>query len=152
VAKSIAEVLALIATADVFVGHVFYADMARHASKLKLIQVVGAGFEGVDLDAVPKGVGVFNNYGHENAVAEWVLMVLLALDRRVLAADRTLRGGSWEISGRHGMSYPDLEGRTVGVIGMGRIGKRVIELAKAFHINAMAGRSLGWRLAAETVS
>jgi phosphoglycerate dehydrogenase-like enzyme len=150
VAKSIAEVPALIATADVFVGHVFNADMARHARKLQLIQVIGAGFEGVDLDAVPKGVTVCNTYEHENAVAEWVLMAMLALDRRMLAADRTLRGGSWEMSGRHGMSYPGLEGRTVGVIGMGRIGKRVIELAKAFHMNTIAATRTPIPLDSET--
>jgi phosphoglycerate dehydrogenase-like enzyme len=138
VASSLAEVPSLIADADVFVGHVFNAEIARNADRLKLIQVIGAGFEGVDLAAVPKGVTVCNNYEHENAVAEWVLMAMLALDRQLLAADRTLRGGSWEMSGRHGMSYPGLEGRTVGVIGMGRIGKRVIELAKAFRMNTMA--------------
>ena len=63
--------------------------------------------ERIALDAVPKGVVVCNNFEHENAVSEWVLMAMIALDRQLLRADKTLRAGSWEMSGRYGTTYTE---------------------------------------------
>jgi phosphoglycerate dehydrogenase-like enzyme len=123
---------------DVLVAIEFNAEMARHADQLKLIHSPGAGYERIALEAVPTGVVVCNNFEHENAVAEWVLMAMIALDRQVLRADRTLRAGSWAMSGRHGATYPGLQDRTVGVIGLGRIGRRIVELAKAFRMHIIA--------------
>lgn len=128
----------LIEGVDVLVAIEFNAEMSRHADQLKLIHCPGAGYERIALEAVPKGVVVCNNFEHENAVAEWVLMAMIALDRQVLKADRTLRAGSWIMSGRHGATYPGLQDRTVGVIGLGRIGRRVGELAKAFGMRIIA--------------
>jgi phosphoglycerate dehydrogenase-like enzyme len=138
VADGTSDLPRLMSGVDVFVGHEFNQEMACNADTLKLIQVIGAGYERVDLSSVPKGVAVCNNFEHENAVAEWVLMAMIALDRQVLRADRTLRAGSWEMSGRHGMKHPGLQDRTVGVIGLGRVGQRVIALAKAFHMRTVA--------------
>ena len=128
----------LISGVDVLVAIEFNAEMARYADRLKLIHSPGAGYERISLDAVPKGAVVCNSFEHENAVAEWVLMAMIALDRQLLRADRTLRDGNWEMSGRYGATYPGLQDRTVGVIGLGRIGRRVIELAKAFRMRTVA--------------
>jgi phosphoglycerate dehydrogenase-like enzyme len=136
-ANSSAEFPPLMPGIDVLVTIDFNQEMARLADTLKLIHVPGAGYERIDLDAVPKGVVVCNNFEHENAVAEWVLMAMIALDRRVVRADLTLRAGSWEMGGRHGAMYPGLQDQTVGVIGLGRIGRRVIELARAFKMRTI---------------
>ena len=112
--------------------------MGEAATHLKLIQCAGAGYDKIDLEAVPEGCVVANVYEHEKPVAEWVMMAMIALDRKVIQADRTLRGGSWELSPFHNNIYPELEGRTLGIIGLGRIGRRVAELAKAFNMRLIA--------------
>ena len=66
------------------------------------------------------------------------MMAMIALDRKVIQADRTLRDGSWEMSPFHNNIYPELEGRTLGIIGLGRIGRRVAELATAFNMHLIA--------------
>jgi phosphoglycerate dehydrogenase-like enzyme len=122
---------------DVIIAHNFNREMAESADALKLVQNPGAGYELLDLDAVPPGVWVCNAYGHEGAVSEWVLMAMIALDRRLFAADRTLRAGSWELSGRHGTFTPGLSGQTLGIIGFGRIGKRLAAMAQTFGMRVI---------------
>jgi phosphoglycerate dehydrogenase-like enzyme len=133
-ADSSAELLDLMSGSDVLAHDEFNKDMARQAGSLKLIHTSGAGYDRIEFAAVPRGVFVCNNFEHENAVAEWVLMAMIAQDRQVMKADRTLRAGSWEMGARHGAVYPGLQGQMVGVIGFGRIGRRVIELARTFQM------------------
>jgi phosphoglycerate dehydrogenase-like enzyme len=123
---------------DVVIAHNFNREMAKSADALKLIQNPGAGYELIELEAVPPGVCVCNAYGHEGAVSEWVLMAMIALDRRLFTADRTLRAGSWELSGRHGIFSPGLAGQTLGIVGFGRIGKRLAAIAQTFGMRVIS--------------
>ena len=82
-------------------------------------------------------------FEHEQAMAEWTVMAMLALIRDLVVLDRDLRRGEWHLppSGSRagpGVRPRDLRGRTVGVIGLGHIGGRVAELGRALRMRAIA--------------
>jgi phosphoglycerate dehydrogenase-like enzyme len=105
------------------------------AGRLRLVQALSAGADRVDRAAVPPGCTLCNLFGHEQAIAEWVLMAMLALSRRLLTYDRRLREGDWASD----LSWePELAGRVVATIGYGHIGRRVAELAHALGMDAVA--------------
>jgi phosphoglycerate dehydrogenase-like enzyme len=107
----------------------------RHATRLRLVQATSAGADRVDPAALPSGAVLCNAYAHEDAIAEWVLMAVLALTRRLLVYDRRLRDGDWS----RGLALErELRGRTLGAIGYGHIGRRVAELGLAFGMDAVA--------------
>jgi C-terminal binding protein len=90
--------------------------------RVRAIIRCGVGTDNVDLQAAgQRGIVVCNvpDYGTEE-VADHALMMLLAIARRLLPADRAIREGRWELLGVFGT--PRLRGRTVGIIGCGRIG------------------------------
>ena len=125
--------------ADVLVCTRLSPEDTRHARRLRLVQSLSTGSEGVDADALPDGCALCNVHGHEAAIAEWAVMAMLALSRRLLVYDRDLRAGLWH---RYGVeSLPeaaDLRGRTVGTVGYGHIGQAVAELARAIGMHAIA--------------
>lgn len=110
------------------------------ARRLRLVQAASAGADGVDRAAIPAGCVLCNLRGHEQAIAEWALMAMLALSRRLLFYDRELREGRWHRFGEE-VRLPlarTLLGRTVGVIGYGPIGRRTVELARALGLETAA--------------
>jgi phosphoglycerate dehydrogenase-like enzyme len=105
------------------------------ARKLRLVQATSAGADRVDPAALPPGCVLCNAYEHEDAIAEWVLMAVLALTRHLLRYDRGLRKNDWS----RGLPLErELRGRTIGTLGFGHIGRRVVELAGAFGMDAIA--------------
>lgn len=109
------------------------------ACRLRLVQVLGAGVDGVARDALPAGCVLCNTHGHETAVGEWALMAMLTLTRRLLLYDRDLRRGEWHGAASFtGTPERDLCGRTLGTIGLGHIGSRVVALARALGMRAVA--------------
>ncbi len=99
------------------------------ASRLKVISRCGTGMDNVDIKAADgKGIKVFNTPGAPvEAVAELVLALMLSLLRQVNLMDRNLRAGEWTKNmGRL------LQGKITGIIGFGRIGRRVAEILKVF--------------------
>lgn len=103
---------------------------------LKLLVTRSTGFDHIDLAAcAQRGITVSNvpAYG-ENTVAEHTFALLLALSRKLLAAERHGRAGRWH---RQGLQGFDLKGRTVGVVGAGRIGLHVIRMARAFQMQVI---------------
>jgi phosphoglycerate dehydrogenase-like enzyme len=105
------------------------------AQRLRLVQALSAGADRVDPAAVPPGCTLCNLFGHEQAMAEWVVMAVLALSRRLLTYDRRLREGDWS------PNLPwelELSGRVVATIGYGHIGRRVGELARALGMEVVA--------------
>lgn len=96
----------------------------------------GVGYDNVDLHAAgQRGIVVCNvpDYGTEE-VADHALMLLLALARRLAPSDRAIRGGTWDVTTAFGT--PRLRGRTLAVIGCGRIGTAM----------ALRGKALGMRV------
>ena len=100
---------------------------------LKVISPLGspvaAGLDLIDTGALPKGVTVCNVFGHEPAIAEYVIMTMLVLTHRLFEAVTVFRAGSWVASPQFGGGRPHGEvlGSTIGIIGYGRIGREVAE-------------------------
>ena len=114
------------------------------APQLKLIQLVSAGYEHMDLDLCARlGIPVANN-GGTNAidVAEHTLALTLGLYRRLIDLDRSARAGTWDEVAL-GLETRTIHGKTVGLVGLGHIGRRVARLfaalgAKLLYSDAIA--------------
>jgi D-3-phosphoglycerate dehydrogenase len=106
------------------------------AAKLKLIARPGTGLDNIDLRAAnAKGIEVVNSpEALVEAVAEQVVGLMLALARKTPSADASTRSGKWEKERFVGV---ELRGRTLGIAGMGRIGRRVGEIAKVLGMNVL---------------
>src|SRR5205814_9123713 len=102
--------------------------------KLEVVGRAGAGVDTIDVDAATeRGVVVMNTPGgNTTAVAEHTMALLLALARRVPAADAALKGGRWEKSRLQGV---ELFGKVLGVVGLGRIGSEVARRALGFRMH-----------------
>jgi phosphoglycerate dehydrogenase-like enzyme len=72
-----------LAEAEIVVGHIWRSDFAE-APRLKLLQAATAGVDMIDLPSLPRGITLCNVFGHEPAIAEYVLMTMLALTHRLL--------------------------------------------------------------------
>ena len=124
---------------------VHYGKAWPPAPRLRLLQVAGAGYDGVDLAAIPAGVTLCNVFEHEPGVAEYALLAMLEWCHRLGPADRAMRAGDWTRSSRFG-GVPDdeLAGKTVVIVGLGRIGRAVARRARAFDMRVLAvNRSAG---------
>ena len=139
-----AGVVSQMADVDVVVSLAFTPDMGKAARRLRLVQVPGAGLDRVDRSAVPDGVALANAYGHETGIAEYVLGAMLALQRNLGALDAALRRGDWLSQWAVGVPAPpvwsELAGKTLGILGYGRIGRRLSRLALAFDMIVRATR------------
>ena len=129
---------------DVLVAMAFTDAMARAASRLKLVQVPGAGLDRIDRSALPDGVLLANAYGHETGIAEYVIGAMLTLTRDVIRLDAALRLGNWQSQWVVGAEplpvWPELAGKTLGILGYGRIGQNVAQRTRAFDMNVCAIR------------
>jgi len=106
------------------------------ATKLKIIARPGTGLDNIDLRAAnARGIEVVNSpEALVEAVAEQVVGLMLALARKTPAADASTRSGRWEKEKFVGV---ELRGRTIGIAGMGRIGRRVGEIAKVLGMSVL---------------
>jgi phosphoglycerate dehydrogenase-like enzyme len=120
---------------DVLVPLAFTREMGAAARRLRLVQTPGAGVDRIDQSAIPPGAWLCNAYGHETGIAEYVMGAMLASCRAFGRLDRGLRAGSWEGSWAWSAPpWPELAGKTVGILGYGRIGQAVARRARAFDM------------------
>ncbi len=107
------------------------------APRLSVIGVASIGTDKIDLAAATRaGVMVVNApTGNTIAAAEHTMALMLALLRRIPSADASVRRGEWDRSGHTGN---ELRGRTLGIIGLGKIGKAVARRANAFEMRVVA--------------
>jgi phosphoglycerate dehydrogenase-like enzyme len=108
-------------------------QVLRAATRLKLIQLVSVGFDGMDLKLCQElGIPVANN-GGANAldVAEHTMALILAFYRRLIEMDANVRHNRWSAIDSGATTYC-IDGKTLGLLGLGKIGQRVARLAKAF--------------------
>jgi len=112
-------------------------EFVEAAPNLKVVGRIGVGLDNLDLRALSERGVVVCYPPEENAVsvAEHVFALLLAFARHVPAADRSVRAGRWERSVYIGF---ELAGKTMGVLGLGRIGFRVAVRARAFGMRVVA--------------
>jgi phosphoglycerate dehydrogenase-like enzyme len=110
---------------------------------LKLFHVPGAGYDAVQLGLLPPGASVCNCFGHEQAIAEYVMSALLARNIPLADADQRLRRGDWTYwAGSPDRVHGEIAGKTIGLLGFGHIGKAIARRAKAFEMQVhVANRS-----------
>ena len=123
---------------------ILYHDVTRVSAKTfdradRLLGVVraGVGYNNVDLEAAAgRGILVCNvpDYGTEE-VADHAMMLLLAIARQLRPGDESIRGGSWDY--RKVLEMPRLRGKTLGIVGCGRIGTAMAQRAKAFGLDVV---------------
>jgi phosphoglycerate dehydrogenase-like enzyme len=130
------------ASANVIVGTKFDAALPQPVG-LRLFHVPGAGYENVDLGALPAPATVCNCFGHEQAIAEYVMAALLARQVPLVEADRRLRNRDWAFwAGAPERVHDEIAAKTIGLLGFGHIGKAIARRAKAFEMNVfVANRS-----------
>ncbi|HMI31176.1 MAG TPA: hydroxyacid dehydrogenase [Candidatus Limnocylindrales bacterium] len=106
------------------------------APKLRWVARAGAGIDNIDSAAAnERGVGVLNVPGaNAIAVAELVFGLLLSLFRQIPAADSALKRGEWDKSRFKGR---ELRGKTIGIVGLGKIGRAVVPRAIAFEMKCV---------------
>jgi phosphoglycerate dehydrogenase-like enzyme len=127
------------ADADILVSNHWRADYPP-APKLRFVQSAATGVDLFDLAALPKGLTVCKAVGHETAIAEYVLMTMLALYHRLFAIAGEFRErASWRTSWvQGGTPHGEIRGSTLGIVGYGRVGREVAHRAAAFGCHILA--------------
>jgi len=105
--------------------------------RLRLVQLPGAGTDDIDFAAVPGTASVCNAFEHEIGIAEYVLAAMLDWHIGLRRMDAELRGGRWWGSFLCGPRHGDLFGRTLAIVGYGRIGREVAKRANAFGMRVL---------------
>jgi len=110
-------------------------EILENAKKIKVISTYSVGYDHIDLDFARKR-SIKIGYTPEiltNATADLTVGLMLDLMRRITEGDRLIRAGKWnQIFGAHDYVGTDLEGKTLGMLGMGRIGQAVVKRARGF--------------------
>lgn len=136
-----ASLLELVADAEALIvrGDATVSERVIEAAPgLRVIGRTGVGVERIDLDAATRrGIPVvIVPDGGAQAVAEGALALMLALAKDLIALDRAVKDGNW--SARDEVDLRDIGGTTVGVVGLGRIGRRVAVLVQALGARVLA--------------
>ena len=134
-----ARLLHAAADAEILVSNHWHADYPP-APRVRLVQSVATGVELIELAALPAGVAVCNAFGHESAIAEYVVMVMLAWRHRLLQISGEFReNASWRTSWVHGGApHGEVRGSTLGIVGYGRVGREVARRAAPFGCRILA--------------
>ena len=106
-------------------------DLLQHAKKLRVIGRAGVGVDNIDLEAATRaGIAVMNTPGaNAVAVAEQTIGVMLAMARHLPRANTLMHAGKWE---KKSLQGTELRGKTLGIVGLGRVGMEVARRARAF--------------------
>ena len=123
--------------ADAMVSMNWTTDMPP-APRLRLLHLPGAGTDDIAFDSVPAQAAVCNVYEHEIGIAEYILSAMLQWVIGIPRLDAALRRGLWYGSHLSGPRHDELYGKTVGIIGYGRIGREVARRARAFGMKVLA--------------
>ncbi len=135
-----AAVLAAVPQADALIirsGTTVDAEMLAAAPLLKAVARAGVGVDNVDLaEATRRGVVVMNTPGGNTvSTAEHAFALMLALVRHIPAAHQSLKDGQWD---RKAFAGSELRGKTLGIVGFGRIGQAIARRAVAFEMAVIA--------------
>jgi len=136
VAEGEAAILAALPTAEYILGFPSLKMPPRYyqaGPRLKLVQLLSAGYDTMDLDAARKARVPICNNGGANAisVAEHAIMLMLTVARRVVWQHQSVSGGRWRGNGPSPTMF-ELYDKTLGIVGLGTIGKKVARYARGF--------------------
>ena len=125
----------LIGLGDRSMDDAFYA----RAKKLKLVQLLSAGYDKCDIESARRaGVPICNNGGANSvAVAEHTLMLMLTVSRRLIWQHANVAAGRWRGNDWQDKHIYELEGKTLGIVGLGTIGRKVARMARAFGMTVI---------------
>ncbi len=138
------DIVPRLADVEALVSMGFTAHMAEAAPRLRLVQVPGAGIDRVDRSVLRAGTYLANVYGHEAGIAEYIIGAMIALARSFGRLDARLRQGEWDSQWAIGATapppWPELTGKTLGILGFGHIGEALARRARAFDMRVCAIR------------
>jgi phosphoglycerate dehydrogenase-like enzyme len=128
--------------AEYYMGFARYSlgpDFYKAAPRLKLIQLISAGYDRCDLDAARKAKVPISNNGGANsvAVAEHTMLLMLAVARRAAWHHNNVVTGKWRVGDFASHPLFELEGKTLGIVGLGTIGKKVVRRALGFGLRVI---------------
>ncbi|MBI3329079.1 MAG: phosphoglycerate dehydrogenase [Nitrospinae bacterium] len=110
------------------------ARVLAEAEPLKVIAIRGVGYDSVDIRAATsRAIPVIVAPGFTESVADYTFGLMLAIARHVALADRIVRTGRWEV-----LVSTNIFGKTLGIVGLGRIGKAVAHRARGFEMTVLA--------------
>ena len=111
-------------------------DFFRAAPNLKLVQLTSAGYDQVDPEAAKKAKVPVSNNGGANAiaVAEHAIMLMLAVYKRSCSSTTTSCAGNWRVGNPADVRVHELSNATLGIVGLGNIGKKVARRAAGFDM------------------
>jgi len=114
------------------------ADVLANAGRLRMIQRSGVGLDALDLEAIrEKGIPLYVNQGvNAESVAEHALLLMLACLRRLPMIDAQTKSGVWKKQ-EQGVQTAELCGKTVGLVGMGNVARRLVSLLKPFGVKIL---------------
>ncbi len=112
-------------------------EVLSRATNLKLVARQGTGLDNIDVEfARSRGVTVVNSpESLVEAVSEHVLLLMLAMSRKLVSADMSTKAGRWE---KNALVGKELKGKVLGIVGVGRIGRRIAEIAKVMGMSVLA--------------
>ena len=126
------------ATAEFYLGlaRQMGGEFFRSAPRLRLVQLISAGYDHVDVESARKAkVPVANNGGaNAIAVAEHTIMLMLAVQKRLVRFHNDVIAGKWRAGDPAESRIYELAGKTLGIVGLGNIGKKVARRAAAFDM------------------
>lgn len=113
------------------------AELLQHGTGLKVVARAGVGVDNIDIDAATEaGIMVLNAPGANSVSAgEHTIALMLAVARQIADANASMHAGKWE---RKRFKLFDLRGKTVGIVGLGRVGRVVAQRLKAFEAHVIA--------------
>jgi D-3-phosphoglycerate dehydrogenase len=112
-------------------------ELIERALKLRVIARAGVGVDNIDIDAATEhGILVVNcPYGNVVSAAEHTWALLLAVCRKLIDAHQTLKGGAWD---RQSFRGRELREKTLGIVGLGKVGSRVARMGQGFGMEVLA--------------
>ncbi|MEC8162968.1 MAG: NAD(P)-dependent oxidoreductase, partial [Pseudomonadota bacterium] len=118
-----------------FVDSLVDDELFETGPNLKLIQLLSAGYDRADIEAARKaGVPIANNGGANSvAVSEHAVLLMLAVSRQLVRQHTSVAAGNWR--GNETPRVHELRNKTLGIVGLGTIGKKTARLAAAFGMN-----------------
>ena len=119
-------------------GGVVKNEIIEKTTGLRAVLSFAVGYEKIDRSMIPSGCDYVITLEHQYSIADWVMMAVLMMSRDAIGIDREFRGGTITTLNSRGGLLPDLFGSTLAVIGLGRIGKRVVQLARAHDMRCIA--------------